>query len=76
MIYTKKQVTTSRQGRQYENTCKGCSRLLCLSDSIDEVAPTCHKYPGMENQVRCIDYTTETLTQWNNYLYLGEGKKY
>ncbi len=66
MIYTKKQVTTSRTGRQYENTCKECSHLLTGYDDEEKLEYTCHKYPAMGNMVRCIDYTIITLASFEN----------
>lgn len=52
MIYTKKIITTSRTGRQYENTCNGCIHL----ENNEDITDLCYKYPTMENMVRCIDY--------------------
>lgn len=69
MIYNKTNTITTK-----DNTCEGCGKLLEACDEHDNIKYVCHKYPAMDNMVRCIDYTTEPI-DWMNYFYLN-GNKY
>ena len=64
MIYNKPNeiIKVSRTGRQYQNTCIGCTNIKNTSDIIDRTqAHQCKTYPAMDNFVRCKDYVSITI---------------